>query len=75
MSSTKAINEHVLIQGQACAHRVPNARKPPSFTLTFDSPSAGFSGLRVDSLKVLNETYNVYKGVKMVGRGQIEVRT
>lgn len=57
------------------AHRVPNARKPPSFTLTFDSPAAGFSGLRVDSLKVLNETYNVYKGVKMVGRGEIEVRT
>ncbi|KWU42547.1 hypothetical protein RHOSPDRAFT_35900 [Rhodotorula sp. JG-1b] len=54
---------------------VPNARKTPSFTLTFDSPSAGFSGLRVDSLKVLNETYNVYKGVKMVGRGQVEVRT
>ncbi|GAA5866838.1 hypothetical protein JCM3774_001817 [Rhodotorula dairenensis] len=51
------------------------ARKPPSFTLSFESPSGGFSGLRVDSLKVLNETYNVYKGVKTVGRGQIEVRT
>ncbi|GAA5976879.1 hypothetical protein JCM10908_005659 [Rhodotorula pacifica] len=53
----------------------PTARKPPSFTLHFDSPSAGFSGLRIDSLKVLNETYNVYKGVKTVGRGEIEVRT
>ncbi|BGP54170.1 hypothetical protein JCM8202_005082 [Rhodotorula sphaerocarpa] len=54
---------------------LPHARKPPSFTLTFESPSGGFSGLRVDSLKLLNEAYNVYKGVKMVGRGEVEVRT
>ncbi|GAA5969866.1 hypothetical protein JCM11641_008069 [Rhodosporidiobolus odoratus] len=53
----------------------PNARKPPSFTLTFDSPSAGFSGLRVNALKVLNESYGVYKGVKMKGKGVVEVRT
>ncbi|GAA6002084.1 hypothetical protein JCM10207_003065 [Rhodosporidiobolus poonsookiae] len=53
----------------------PTARKPPSFTLTFDSPLSGFSGLRVDSLKVLNEPYTVYKGVKTKGRGVVEVRT
>ncbi|BGP06653.1 AP-3 complex subunit mu-1 [Rhodotorula toruloides] len=53
----------------------PNARKPPAFTFAFDSPSSGFSGLRINSLKVLNEPYSVYKGVKTRGRGEIEVRT
>ncbi|BGP23395.1 AP-3 complex subunit mu-1 [Rhodotorula toruloides] len=53
----------------------PNARKPPAFTFTFDSPSSSFSGLRINSLKVLNEPYSVYKGVKTRGRGEIEVRT
>ncbi|BGP01367.1 AP-3 complex subunit mu-1 [Rhodotorula toruloides] len=53
----------------------PNARKPPAFTFTFDSPSSGFSGLRINSLKLLNEPYSVYKGVKTRGRGEIEVRT
>ncbi|GAA5946158.1 hypothetical protein JCM10213_001626 [Rhodosporidiobolus nylandii] len=53
----------------------PNARKPPAFTLTFDSPQSGFSGLRVNALKVMNETYSVYKGVKSRGLGRIEVRT
>lgn len=57
------------------ARSLPHARKPPSFTLSFESPTGGFSGLRVDSLKLLNEAYNVYKGVKMVGRGEVEVRT
>ncbi|GAA6059442.1 hypothetical protein JCM10212_005381 [Sporobolomyces blumeae] len=51
------------------------ARKPPCFTLSFDSPSAGFSGLRVNSLKLGGEAYNVYKGVKTSGKGVIEVRT
>ncbi|GAA5892505.1 hypothetical protein JCM5296_006149 [Sporobolomyces johnsonii] len=51
------------------------ARKPPAFTLAFDSPSAGFSGLRINTLKVAGEAYNVYKGVKMRGRGEVEVRT
>ncbi|GAA5872297.1 hypothetical protein JCM8547_004804 [Rhodosporidiobolus lusitaniae] len=52
------------------------ARKPPSFTLTFDSPHSGFSGLRVNALKLVGpEQYNVYKGVKSTGRGEVEVRT
>ncbi|POY75795.1 hypothetical protein BMF94_1108 [Rhodotorula taiwanensis] len=57
------------------SHSLAGARKPPAFTLTFDSPSGGFSGLRVDSLKLLGETYNVYKGVKTVGKGTVEIRT
>ncbi|GAA5846384.1 hypothetical protein JCM5353_000472 [Sporobolomyces roseus] len=51
------------------------ARKPPFFTMTFDSPSSGFSGLRINSLKVGGEMYNVYKGVKTKGKGEFEVRT
>ncbi|GAA5881412.1 hypothetical protein JCM16303_000169 [Sporobolomyces ruberrimus] len=52
------------------------SRKPPCFTLSFDSPSAGFSGLRINSLRLGGgEQYNVYKGVKTKGRGEIEVRT
>ncbi|GAA5843013.1 hypothetical protein JCM3766R1_001662 [Sporobolomyces carnicolor] len=53
------------------------ARKPPCFTVSFDSPQSGFSGLNVGSLRVVggSETYNVYKGVKTKGRGEIEVRT
>ncbi|GAA5884785.1 hypothetical protein JCM6882_005393 [Rhodosporidiobolus microsporus] len=53
----------------------PDASLPPSFSLTFDSPTSGFSGLRVNALKVTNEQYNVYKGVKTRGRGVVEVRT
>ncbi|GAA6010275.1 hypothetical protein JCM11491_006241 [Sporobolomyces phaffii] len=53
-----------------------NARKPPCFTMAFDSPAAGFSGLRINSLKLGGgEVYNVYKGVKTIGRGKVEVRT
>jgi AP-3 complex subunit mu len=52
------------------------SRKPPCFTLSFDSPAAGFYGLRINSLKLGGgEVYNVYKGVKTKGRGEIEVRT
>ncbi|GAA6050784.1 hypothetical protein JCM3770_001643 [Rhodotorula araucariae] len=56
-------------------YAAPDARKPPSLTLTFDVPSSGFSGLRIGALKVLGEPYSVYKGVKTSGRGVIEVRT
>ncbi|GAA5916875.1 uncharacterized protein JCM6883_003992 [Sporobolomyces salmoneus] len=52
------------------------SRKPPFFTMTFDSPSTGFSGLSINSLRLGGgESYSLYKGVKMKGRGEIEVRT
>ncbi|GAA6031737.1 hypothetical protein JCM8097_001960 [Rhodosporidiobolus ruineniae] len=53
----------------------PGGALPPSFSLTFDTPSSSFSGLRVDSLKLVNEAYNLYKGVKSRGRARVEVRT
>ncbi|GJN87472.1 hypothetical protein Rhopal_000421-T1 [Rhodotorula paludigena] len=62
-----------VLEGQYYAS--PDARKPPFLTLTFDSPASGFSGLRINTLKVLNEQYSVYKGVKTRGRAEIEVRT
>ncbi|GAA5842325.1 hypothetical protein JCM11251_003985 [Rhodosporidiobolus azoricus] len=54
----------------------PDASLSPSFSFSFDSPTSGFSGLRVNALKVASsEQYNVYKGVKTRGRGEVEVRT
>lgn len=42
--------------------------------MTFDSPSSGFSGLRIAGLKVSGESYSIYKGVRLRGKGAIEVR-
>ncbi|GAA5946974.1 hypothetical protein JCM3765_002097 [Sporobolomyces pararoseus] len=52
------------------------SRKPPCFTMSFDSPNTGFSGLNINSLRLGGgEVYNLYKGVKTKGRGEIEIRT
>ncbi|ORY88347.1 Mu homology domain-containing protein [Leucosporidium creatinivorum] len=52
----------------------PHTKPPPSFQVTFDSPSSAFSGLRISALKVAGEGYSIYKGVRLRGKGEIEVR-
>lgn len=50
------------------------SRPAAALTVEFDCPTGGFSGLRVAGLKLLNENYSIYKGVKITGRGKVEVR-
>jgi AP-3 complex subunit mu len=52
-----------------------SASKPiPAVSLSFESPSAGFSGLRIAGLKVTGEDYSIFKGVRLRGVGDVEVR-
>ncbi|KAK4057449.1 hypothetical protein OIO90_001518 [Microbotryomycetes sp. JL221] len=53
----------------------PETKPSPAFTVSFDSPMAGFSGVRIASLKMSGESYSVFKGVKSRGRGTVEVRS
>lgn len=48
---------------------------PPAFQVEFESPTSGFSGLRISSVKVGAEAYAIFKGVKVQGRAAVEVRT
>ncbi|KAM0749568.1 clathrin adaptor, mu subunit [Meredithblackwellia eburnea MCA 4105] len=54
----------------------PGARSSPALTVTFDCPDSGFSGVRIAALKIAgnSEQYTVYKGVRMRGKGEAEVR-
>lgn len=48
---------------------------PPAYGLSFECPSSGFSGLRIAGVKVGAESYSIFKGVKVTGRAEVEVRT
>ena len=54
----------------------PNSRTAPALTVSFDCPDGGFSGIRIAGLKVAgnSEGYSVYKGVRVRGKGDAEVR-
>ncbi|KDE08147.1 hypothetical protein MVLG_01628 [Microbotryum lychnidis-dioicae p1A1 Lamole] len=67
-----ATDRAAVLQGQYMSPS--ESRGASAFTVEFTSAEAGFSGLRIAGLKVTGETYSVYKGVKVGGRGKIEVR-
>lgn len=46
----------------------------PAVSLSFNSPTSGFSGLRIAALKVTGEAYSIFKGVRLEGVGIVEVR-
>lgn len=50
------------------------SKPSPAVTITFDCPSSGFSGLRIAGLQVSGEAYSIYKGVRLTGKGKVEVR-
>ena len=56
------------------AVRSAGGRPAPAFSLEFDCPSSGFSGLRIAGLKVVGEAYSIYEGVRLRGKGKVEVR-
>ncbi|KAL8279069.1 hypothetical protein RQP46_008527 [Phenoliferia psychrophenolica] len=58
------------------AGRPPNSRTAPALTVSFECPDGGFSGIRIAGLKVAagSEQYSVYKGVRVRGKGEAEVR-
>ncbi|KPV76406.1 uncharacterized protein RHOBADRAFT_52417 [Rhodotorula graminis WP1] len=73
IESLGATDRPAVLSGQYLT--APESRKPPAFTVTFDTPSTAFSGLRISALKLVGEPYSVYKGVKSSARGVVEVRT
>ena len=54
---------------------VQDGEVPPAFRVSFETPSGGFTGLRIAGVKVGAESYSIFKGVKVQGRGEVEVRT
>lgn len=50
------------------------SRPTPAVAVTFESTASGFSGLRIAALKLTGENYSIFKGVRLRGQGEIEVR-
>lgn len=80
-----------LLTGQYALYVFPPLRRPAdrsssptypgatnSLSVSFDSPSSAFSGVRIAGLKMApgmgEEGYSIYKGVRMSGAGSVEVR-
>ncbi|KAF8845613.1 clathrin adaptor mu subunit [Paxillus ammoniavirescens] len=49
-------------------------RPAHAFQIYFEVPMYSFSSLKIDQVRLSGETYKMYKGVRMQGRGSIEWR-